>query len=296
MKKILYLITFIVSIALVACDKDNVTPIQPSDISNVAYEARPGSIKLTWDVPADSNYKYVKVTYYDYLKKKEMMRLASVYSDSIIIPDTRQKYGEYKFNLQPFSSTETGGSVKTITATSGPAPSSFTIDKVVPLTLSNEGLFVDNQEPSEGPKKNLLDGDVSTYYHANWSSPTPMPHYIVVKLPKKVHALSFSYTTRNHSGVGNHPKHMNVYVSNVFDGTTYDVSELQPVAEIKSGLPSGAAKEYSSNAIILDDEYEYVWFEVKETHGGTEYFALSELKVNEVTLNIYDPEAPEEGE
>ena len=295
MKKILYLITFIVSIALVACDKDNVTPIQPSDISNVAYEARPGSIKLTWDVPADSNYKYVKVTYYDYLKKKEMMRLASVYSDSIIIPDTRQKYGEYKFNLQPFSSTETGGSVKTITATSGPAPTTTTVDDVKPLTLNAEDLFTDAQEPSEGPIKDLIDGNTGTFFHSNWSSPTPMPHYIVVKLPRKVHVLRFSYTTRNAAALNNHPKVMNVYVSNEFDGATYDVSGLTHVDEFTS-LPNGAAQSFNSEDFVLDNEYQYVWFEINETHGDSMFFALSEISVSEVILQVVDPEAPAEGD
>lgn len=296
MKKILYLITFIVSIALVACDKDNVTPIQPSDISNVAYEARPGSIKLTWDVPADSNYKYVKVTYYDYLKKKEMMRLASVYSDSLIIPDTRQKYGEYKFNLQPFSSTETGGSVKTITATSGPAPTTITVVDVKPLTLNAEDLFTDAQEPSEGPIKDLLDGNTGTYFHAAWSvDKGPMPHYIVAKLPKSINGLRVSYTTRNHSGSGNHPKVMNVYVSNDFDGSTYDVSGLTHVDEFTS-LPNGAAQSFNSEDFVLDNEYQYVWFEINETHGGTKYFAMSELSVSEVILQVVDPEAPAEGD
>lgn len=297
MKRIYYIIALITTIAFTSCSSgDDVASITPSNISNVRSEAQPGKIKLSWDLPADKNLEYVKITYFDHLAKKDMMRLASVYSDSIVIPNTRQKFGDYNFTLQPFSSTDTPGDALQFAAKSGPAPTTVTVIDVKPLKLNAEDLFTDAQEPSEGPIKDLIDGNTGTYFHAAWSvDKGPMPHYIVAKLPKSIHGLRFSYTTRNHSGSGNHPKVMNVYVSNDFDGSTYDVSGLTHVDEFTS-LPNGAAQSFNSQDFVLDNEYQYVWFEINETHGGTNFFAMSELSVSEVILQVVDPEAPAEGD
>lgn len=292
MKRILYLIAIVASLAFISCSSDDVAPITPSNISNVGSEALPGQIKLTWDVPEDKNLDYVRISYYDHLEKKEMLRLASVYSDSIIIPNTRKKFGDYTFTFVPVSSTKTYGTPTQFVAQSGAAPTTVTVIDVKPLTLTADGLFTDSQEPSEGPIANLLDGSTGTFFHARWSGgPGPMPHYIVVKLPKKINGLRFSYTTRNHTGAGNHPKEMNVYVSNTFDGATYDVSGMTPVAELNN-LPNGAAQSFTSDNIVLDEGYEYVWFEVMSTHGNTNYFAMSLLSVSEAILDVIDPEAP----
>lgn len=296
MKKIYYLIALITTIAFSSCSSDDVAPITPSNISNVRSSELPGQIKLNWDLPADKNLEYVQITYFDHLQKKEMMRLASVYSDSIIIPNTRKKYGDYNFTLQTYSSTDTPGEALKFTAQSGPAPSTTSVIDVKPLVLKAEDLFTDAQEPSEGPINDLIDGNTGTYFHAAWSvDKGPMPHYIVAKLPKSIHGLRFSYTTRNHSGSGNHPKVMNVYVSNDFDGSTYDVSGLTHVDEFTS-LPNGAAQSFNSQDFVLDNEYQYVWFEINETHGGTKHFAMSELSVSEAILQVVDPEAPAEGD
>lgn len=293
MKRILYLIAIVASFTLASCSSDDVAPITPSNISNIASEALPGQIKLTWDVPADKNLDYVQISYYDHLEKKEMLRLASVYSDSIIIPNTRAKYGDYNFTFVPVSSTKTYGTPTQFTAKSGPAPTTTIVD-VMPLNLKAEDLFTDAQEPSEGPLANIIDGNVGTFFHGAWSVDFgPLPHYIVVKLPRKVDLFRFSYTTRNAAAAGNHPKEMNIYVSNEFDGTTYDVSGLTPIAEL-TDLPNGAAQSYTSDNLQLDDRYQYVWFQVRSTHGNTKYFAMSVLNISEVELHITNPEAPSE--
>lgn len=294
MKKIVYLFTLVALVALFSCDNDDVTPVKPSNISNVGSEALPGQIKLTWDLPEDKNLEYVQVTYFDHLAQKDMMRLASVYSDSIIIPNTRQKYGDYDFALQPYSSTDTPGELIQFRAKSGPAPKTVSVINIKSLSLKAEDLFTDAQEPSEGPLANIIDGNTETYFHAAWSvDKGPLPHYIVVKLPKKVNGIKFSYTTRAHTGTGNHPKEMNVYVTKDFDGTTYDVSSLTPLA-VLSNLPNGSAKVFDSDEFILDDEYQYVWLQVKSTYGDTKFFAMSEFSISELLLKVVDPEASDD--
>ena len=292
MRNILYLFAIVASFALFSCSSDDVAAVKPSDISNIRHEEQAGAIKLMWDLPADKNLAYVQVTYFDPLTKKDALRLASVYGDTLLIPDTRQKYGDYNFTLQAFSETETPGTALDYTARSGAAPTIIRVIDQKQLQLSADGLFTDAQEPSEGPIANLLDGNSNTFFHARWSGgPTPLPHYIVVKLPKKIEAMSFEYTTRNAAAAGNHPKTMNIYVSNEFDGETYDVSGLKLIDEL-DGMPNGAAQSFRSDEYVLGDAYEYVWLEVTETHGGTVFFAMSILNINELVLDVYDPEAP----
>lgn len=294
MNKIKYLFaTLCILVLSVGCDSDSETII-PSSITDVETFPLPGEIGIKWAKSDPSNIEYVKVTYYDMLEKKDMMRLASSYADTIIIPDTRAKYGHYEFTLQPFSSTDTGGEIVTIKGVSDKAPRTIKISGVEKIALSADRLYTDSQEPSEGPIKNLLDGNLNTYFHAAWSvNNGPMPHYIVVDLGEMYEAMKFGYTTRNHAGAGNHPKHMDVYVSKTFDGSTYDVSGLTKMASL-SDLPNGASQKFNSGDYILDDVYRYVWFEVKETHGGTAYFALAQLEIFELVVDIVDPEAPSE--
>lgn len=293
-----FISAFCLLMLVVGCEKDKVTPVQPSSISNIQTEALPGEIKITWTKNEPVEFEYIKVTYFDKLEKKEMLRLASKYSDGITIPGTRAKYGDYSFTLQPFSITDTGGDVMTVQGKSGPAPATFNVigPKPEPVKLTVDGLFADAPEPSEGPIADLIDGNKNSFFHAAWSVDYgPMPHYIVVKLPEKLQAFKFNYITRNHGGAGNHPKLMNVYASNGFDGKTYDVSGILNVAELKD-LPNGASKEYESGNYVMDQKYEYIWFEVKQTHGNTPFFALAELSITELELEIIDPEAPAEGD
>ena len=72
----------------------------PSSITNVETSPLPGKIALKWDVPADSNYYFVKVSYFDHLTQKNIARVASVYKDTMEIPGTRAKFGEYEFKIQ----------------------------------------------------------------------------------------------------------------------------------------------------------------------------------------------------
>ncbi len=297
MNTIKYAYTILCTLLLFsACRKDEETLMQPSTISNITTTPLSGAIKISWTRDEPVTYEYVKVTYFDKLKKQEMQRLASRYSDTIIIPDTRAKYGDYHFTLQPFSSTGTGGVIMQVSGKSGIAPKNITVVDTKKLSLKTEDLFTDAQEPSEGPIKNLLDGKNNTFFHSAWSvDKGPMPHYIVVKLPWKVNGFTFTYVTRDNDGAGNHVKEMNVYVSNQFDGNTYNVEGLTPVAEF-ANLPGEKMQTFNSDNIILDGEYQYIWFQAKQTHGNTKFFAWAELSVSEVKVKIVDPEAPTESD
>lgn len=95
-----------------------------------------------------------------------------------------------------------------------PAPKQIKTDRS-DVTLSAKQLYTDDQESSEGPIANLIDGKNDTYFHMSWSSPTPFPHYIVVDLGEE-NALStflFSYVCRDNNNKDN-PKEMDILGSN----------------------------------------------------------------------------------
>lgn len=286
-------LVFIFAALLISCNNDDETGIKPSGISNIKTFPLPGKIGITWTRQDPVNFQYIKVAYFDHLTKKDVVVLSSQYTDTLIIEKTRAKYGDYEFTLQPFSSTKTGGEVSTVIGKSGAAPKRITIVSDTKIALTEGQLYTDAQEPSEGPIKDLIDGDTNTFFHAAWSvNFGPLPHYIVIDLGKKVQGFKFSYTTRNNGGAGNHPKRMTVYGTTEFDGKTYDVSNALKIAEL-SGLPKGAALPFNSESYILDKEIQYLWLQVDQTHGNTRYFALSEVSVNELNLKIIDPEAPD---
>lgn len=289
MKKIIYFLAVAISILMVACNKDDVTPIQPSDISNIISEALPGEIKIKWDLPADESLEYVKITYFDHLTQKEAMRLASVYSDSIVIPNTREKFGEYKFTLQPFSTTVTAGKVHTLIAVSGPAPASYILGDGDPVkvNLTVDMLNTNAQEPSEGPIKNMLDGDINTFFHTAWSVDIGAPHYFQVNLENEVRAFSYNFSTR----VGNNQgdvKRMKIEASN--DGTTWT-----EVAVHQYTLPAGNGFKVNGEAVLMPYDFLHVRFTPLARRSAdpinNSFFTMSEFNFFAISVIIDDPEA-----
>ncbi len=283
-------LVFVMSL-FVACKEEDKQEIKLSGITDVTTFQEPGKIGISWKRVEPVNFEYIRINYYDHLTKKNRSILASKYTDTIIIPDTRAKYGDYKFTFQPFSSTETGGEVVDVVAKSGAAPKTITVVGEEQLTLKADGLFTDAQDPGEGPIKDLIDGNQGTFFHMNWHQQTPFPHYIVVDLGKEVEGFKFSYTTRKHNNVDD-PKKMTLFGSTTFDGTTFDPTTAVEIGMVE-GLPKGNAVSYNSENFILNNKIRFLWFRVDEGHGSKNFIALSELSVTELQLKIIDPEAPD---
>ena len=283
----------LIGAALTATSCQQEESITPQPVTNLRAESTPGRIVLRWDTPKDANIAYVMVTYHDPLLKKDVLKTASVYADSVEIPDTRKKYGEYTFTVQSVSPTDDKSEVQTISKVSEPAIASIAVKERVALPLTIDRVFSDDPEPSEGPLPNLIDGNKNNFFHMRWSGASqPMPHYVVVDLGKEVGGVRMSYTSRN-NGSSNHPKHIQILGSNSFDKNTFDESVATLGLDIASGLPTGAKVDYTSADIIFDKPYRYVWYKVDETYGTTNWFAIAELSYEELILEIDDPEAPD---
>lgn len=300
MKRFNYLLlSMVIALGIVACQKES-ERVKPSGITDIETEALPGQIKITWENQEPTTYDYIKVSYYDKLLKKNVVRLASSYSEgSITIPNTLQALGTYKFTLQPFSHDGTPGEVYNVEGTSGRALATV---EATPVTLSDTGLFTDSEEDrDENRIAKLIDRNIQTIFHTRWSSNvTNMPHYIVVDLGEESNqrGFRFKYTTRNNNGPGNHPKQMKVYVSETFDhsGDSYVIPDINPssatLVATLSGLPNKKSAQYVSDDLLVETKdkknYRYVWFEVLNTHGSTKYFSLAELSIE--FLQKIDPE------
>lgn len=293
MKRIcIYVVALLAMAGFAGCDQNfetveetNEYQTAPSNISNIRSEALPGQIQLNWDVPADKNFYFLRVSYYDPMSKSDKSYLASSGSNSLLIDNTRARYGDYEFKFQTFNRKNEGGQAQTILAKSGSAPSVETISKKE-IVLTAGQLSTNNQEPSEGPIANLIDGNNNTFFHTRWSAPTiPMPQYIQIALANPIQA--FQFWTRNRNGSQQAPVEVEVQISNNgIDWTT--------LSTITSGIPSGSQGEYTSEIFRPAAQFNFFRYNVLRTAGNANYFNMAEFKIYDVQISVFDPETDEE--
>jgi len=200
------------------------------------------------------------------------------------------------FTLQPCSADGNGGEICSITAQAAAAnKQTVTISKDFKITGEGDA-WTDAQETSEGPLKNLFDGSTASdnYFHMSWSASTPFPHYIVVDLKEETNFFSFTYTARDNANCDN-PKEMDILVSKELVGSKPDYVNETGTTKLASlsELPGTRKASYMSDRISSDETFRYVWFKVLSATSGSDWIALSELALKQVTTTIYDPETGE---
>ena len=289
MKRLLiYAAVAIVTLVAVSCDQ-NFEVIEdsgmsagiPSPVESITADSLPGQIVLHWDVPVDSNYYLLKINYFDYLTETEVYKVASVYEDSLLIDETRAKFGEYEFTFQTFNKNNEAGVATTVNAVSGIAPATETIT-TTEIALTADQLSTNNQEPSEGPIANLIDGDNGSFFHTRWSSPQiPMPQYIQIDLNVPIKDFQFYFMNRAWSQVG--AEIVEIQVSN--DGANWET-----IQTISAGLPSAGGADYTSQVYRMDHTFSYFRYNVLQTYGSKNYFNMAEFNLYNVKIDISNPE------
>lgn len=289
-------------------DKENIIP---AEITNITSGSTPGAIQLHWEYPEDySTIKYVKVEYYDHLLKKQVTKLASTYTKSMDIPDTRAKYGIYEFTLQTFSPTGASGEIHKISQVSEPAPKPEAARYKVNLTENN--LYCCHLSTTAGDGDNigaLLDGNTETYFSTvtNLAMSAP-PHYLQVSLPENttLKDFQFEYNTRNHAG--GKPVEASVWVSAIGpkegetdddwteDGNWTKITDLTNTDETNP-LPIANAGKYVSDKLSSTTPFRYFRLRVERAinsnnHNSLRHFFLSEFSIFGYT-EVEDPEAPD---
>lgn len=270
-------------------DDDNTIPMVNIDESTVTIDNKqPGKVVFHWTKPENPDYYYIKVEYDDPIKGHRILN-ASSGADSIMIDGLYAKYGDLNYSFTAVSKDGGEKALFTKTVTAGFVPAVIKDFEVGLIKLTANQLWTDDQEVSEGPIADLVDGNNDTYFLMSWSSPSPWPHYIRVDLGKKVKGISFWYKGRNISRDDN-PKQMTIFASNKV-GDDPKAAEAWKIGKLGSDvLPSGKAPEYTSPGFFSEEEFQYLWLQIEEVYSDCYWVALAELTVKEMTRAIYDPE------
>ena len=284
MKKITYLILCSFAVLMFSqCQKDKL-PI-PNPVSTITTTARVGGVVVKWVLPKDTNMRYIQVRY---MKNGRVIKTnASTYTDTCLITGLINKL-DYTFEVQSFNSNDVGGDI----LTTGPVkPIRRTIDTTytyaeIPLTAAM--LTTYTQESTEGPKANLVDGSITTYWHSAWSGVTaPLPHWIQINFPAEVQFGGFKYWMRQGSGTGGRPNQWDVQTSaNGTDWTTKWTSlPALAVDPVTGEFQQLVAKPFKSS---------YVKVRIIATPNMTTYTYLGEFKALGATTVTVDREVEAE--
>lgn len=279
----------LVGTAASCSDDDKTTPRVNIDESTVTVDSKqPGKVVFHWTTPENADFYYIKVAYDDPVKGHRVLN-ASTYADSIMIDGLYAKYGDLTYTFTAVSRDGGEKALFTKTATAGYVPAVIKDYEVGAIDLTAAQLWTDDQESSEGPIANLVDGNNGTYFHMSWSASSPWPHYIRVDLGKKVKGVSFWYKGRNNANNDN-PKRMTIFASNNA-GDTPTAANAWEIGKLGSDvLPSGTAPEFTSPGFFSDEEFQYLWLQIEDAYSGSEWIAMAELSIKEMTRSKYDPE------
>lgn len=260
-------------ILFTGCKKDDGADLPtPSEISGLTVEPIVGGAILRWSLPADSNFTYVEVQYNK--KEKQERILVSKYTDSLVVTGLLNQF-TYQFTLQTVHESKDGKTFGTQKLTS---------KEIKPIRRPLENVFYkinvkDNmldawtQEATEGPKANLTDGNISTYWHSAWSAGVePLPHWIKVNFgtSQKVDRIGYYFRQSRTSPAGRPEK---IAFETSEDGQTWNRVWTSEKLNVANDI---AANE---QIITLDKTYEakHVRVMFLEVNGTTTYVNLGEF-------------------
>lgn len=114
------------------------------------------------------------------------------------------------------------------------------------------------QEIWEGPKQNLIDGDVNTFWHSAWSGDPgaevkPLPHHIQITFPEAKYIGGFKFWTRSAS-------------KRSIDPAKFDLQTSTNGTDFKTVWTSGtidAKIRPAENLITLDKNYSSKYFRLR---------------------------------
>lgn len=154
-------------------------------------------------------------------------------------------------------------------------------DELTRVNLTADMLSSNAAQSGEGSLTNLLDGDLTTYFHSSYSPAVynKFGHYIDIKLPNEVNNIAFNYTTR-HNNANGAPKVIKLWGSSTGEANSWELFGI-----ISSGLPIGKSSSYSSSVFSSPTAFKYLRFAVTEGASGkmnetsSSFFALSEFSL-----------------
>lgn len=290
MKKYIVYAMVLLTFTHTSCN-DNDEGVTPADIVNLTSESLPGAIQLNWEYSDTENHniRYVEVRYFDPAKQQEVKKTASSFSDGILIDDLRLKYGEYKFEIQPFSTSFTPGAVHEIAATPQRAgvAESFT-SRELTITANDidiPGIYSGSKAAS------LFDSNNSTFVNFDYSvaTATGVTRYYDIHYPKTQEFIKFSYINRDHKDA-KFPAVIECYVKAMESDPWTLVTTLK---QDEDELPTKPLGSFVSKEYRAPFPFNYFRFQVPTVHTGSDVknFSFAEFRIYEVEYYFFDPEA-----
>ncbi len=288
MNKILIsLLSLSLLITFTNCDDDKKAEVPfPSQISDIKTEPRVGGVFISWDIPQDSNYFYVQTRYEK--NGRTIKTNSSIFTDSVVIEGLLNKL-EYVFELQTFNEALVGNEVLT-TSTVRPIRRGLDVtyqpESNVDIELTDDMIDTYTQEPSEGPKKNLVDGNINTYWHSAWSSGVaPLPHWIQINFDEPTEIGGMTYTFRQNADEGGRPSQFDLQVSE-------DGSDWTTVWTSEENLPTSPVDQPQTLLFTQKENFKFQHFRIRilANPGNKTYTHLSGISIFKKGLSVVDLE------
>ena len=240
---------------------------------------------MTWNVPENAQFSYMKIWYNDPLSKETIYNVVSKGTFELVIDDTRARFGDYEIFYQTFNANNEGGEIKSIKAQSGIAPVVVTESRKE-VKLSGNQLSTNAQEPSEGPIANLVNGNTNDFFHTRWSSPQiPLPHYIQIDFNEEHQIFALEWWNRVVGNSDGFPTVAELQISN--DGNDWET------VETLSGFAASSGAHVTTEYVDAGKPFTHFRFNVTSTTQNSSYFHMAEFKFYDVELDVYDPETVE---
>lgn len=283
-----------VTIITTSCQKNEEVVVPTADLTamHFTYEPGEGEITLKWEAPADpqnAGFMYMKLIYTDPRDQITRTRTISPYTNKIIIPNTRARYGNaYHFTFVPYSITDTPGKEFILeNCSSNPAPITSTITERAKLKLKE--LSTNAQEPSEGPLANLTNGNTSDFFHSNWSnSGVAEKHWVDIDLGEEVER--FEIHTWNRTGGTAAPSTVELY-------RLTRLNDAMPEAPFYTYTHPNGASGAESSILYPQQEDPAMQQPVRYLRycgiRSTKYWNMAEMEIYKVHVSLYNPETDE---
>lgn len=282
MKKLYCLIL----LAIIGCNSESALQ-KPTNVSRVHVKPDTGAMTIYWNIPDDSNYTYLKISYQKYPDNPDTSDVistnVSIYTDSLNIDGLLHKY-KYTFKIQAFNvNRHNKKRSNKILTTKGVRPIRRPI--IIDTSLTQVPLKISylSSEPVTSSVKYLIDGDLNSIWQTDWVHNTHQPpFYFYINFPNVVSIGAMKYALGAKSNPAGYANQFAISISK--NGDNWD-----QVWKSKSNLPVVGGKLYT---LFFDKNYKSKNFRfgVLSTKGGGGFASMGELKVYKMKITKVDEE------
>lgn len=208
-----------------SCSKQIDEDIQvPNKVEGLMAEPIVGGVLLKWNLPDSATYMYLEISYQK--NGKKIIQNVSNTESSVEILGLLNK-NEYTFEVKPFNRgidkivegpvSSTSAPVKPLRR---PVNEVFYPNDITKIPVTADMINTYTQETTEGPKANLVDGDINSFWHSAWSANVqPLPHWIQLNFSSAKKIGVIKYYLRQGANSSGFPSQIGLETST--NGTTW---------------------------------------------------------------------------